>query len=158
MANIALSAQFHGFSWKVRPLKIFFGLWKMAIPYATNPYPPCKCRPNFILGIRISMQTLAAQSISSTLRFKNLPASYRPPQSIILNVTKNRPNKCQHPFLGHFHLFLAYSGYAIMWGAAKGSSFSWVAKFKGEENSECKLSNGWSRSCSEIKLLLSAGK
>ena len=44
------------------------------------------------------------------------------------------------------------------WGVAKGSSVSWVAKFKGDKNSECKLSNGWSRSYKVIKLLLSAGK
>ena len=35
-------------------------------------------------------------------------------------------------------------------GVVKGSSASWVAKFKGDENSECKLSNGWSRSYREI--------
>ena len=35
---------------------------------------------------------------------------------------------------------------------------SWVAKFKEDINSECKLSNGRSRSCKVIKLLLSAGK
>ena len=45
-----------------------------------------------------------------------------------------------------------------IWGVAKGSSVSWVAKFKGDKNSECKLSNGWSRSYKVIKLLLSAGK
>ena len=44
------------------------------------------------------------------------------------------------------------------WGVAKGSSVSWVAKFKGDKNSECKLSNGWSRSYTVIKLLLSTGK
>ena len=44
------------------------------------------------------------------------------------------------------------------WGVAKGSSVSWVAKFKGGKTSECKLSNGWSRSYREIKLLLPAGK
>ena len=44
------------------------------------------------------------------------------------------------------------------WGVAKGSSVSWVAKFKGDKNSEGKLSNGWSRSSKVIKLLLSAGK
>ena len=37
--------------------------------------------------------------------------------------------------------------------SAKGSSVSWVAKFKGDERSECKLSNGW-RSYEVIKLLL----
>ena len=42
------------------------------------------------------------------------------------------------------------------WGVAKGSSVSWVAKFKGDKNSECKLSNGWSRSYKVIRLLLSA--
>ena len=31
---------------------------------------------------------------------------------------------------------------------------SWVAKLKGDKNSEWKLSNGWSRSYREIKLLL----
>ena len=31
-----------------------------------------------------------------------------------------------------------------LWGVAKGSSVSWVAKFKGDKNAECKLSNGWS--------------
>ena len=31
------------------------------------------------------------------------------------------------------------------WGVAEGSSVSWVAKFKGDKNSGCKLSNGWSR-------------
>ena len=45
-----------------------------------------------------------------------------------------------------------------IWGVAKGSSVSRVAKFKGDKNSECKLSNGWSRSYKVIKLLLSAGK
>ena len=40
---------------------------------------------------------------------------------------------------------------------AKGSSTSWVAKLKGAKNSECKLSNGWSRSHKVIKMLLSAG-
>ena len=43
-------------------------------------------------------------------------------------------------------------------GVAKGSSISWVAKYKGDKNSECKLSNGWSRSYKVIKLLLSEGK
>ena len=28
------------------------------------------------------------------------------------------------------------------WGVAEGSSVSWVAKLKGDKNSECKLSNG----------------
>ena len=42
------------------------------------------------------------------------------------------------------------------WRVAKESSVSWVAKFKGDENSECKLSNGWSRSSEVMKLLLSA--
>ena len=46
----------------------------------------------------------------------------------------------------------------ICLGIAKGSSVSWVAKFKGEKNSECKLSNGRSRSYKVIKLLLSARK
>ena len=46
----------------------------------------------------------------------------------------------------------------LFWGAAKGRSVSWVAKFKGDKNSECKLSNGWSQSCKVIKLLLSARK
>ena len=45
----------------------------------------------------------------------------------------------------------------VVWGAAKGSSISWVAKLKGDKNSEFKLSNGWSRSYREIKMLLSAG-
>ena len=35
---------FRGFSRKIRPLKNIFGLWKMAIPYATN-HTPTKCRP-----------------------------------------------------------------------------------------------------------------
>ena len=48
--------------------------------------------------------------------------------------------------------------FMIFWGVAKGSSVSWVAKFKGDKNLECKLSNGWSRSYREIKPLLSAGK
>ena len=38
-AKIALATEFKGFCWKFRPLKHIFGLWKMAIPYATNPYP-----------------------------------------------------------------------------------------------------------------------
>ena len=50
-----------------------------------------------------------------------------------------------------FALFCAH-----LWGVAKGSSISWVAKFKGDKNSECKLSNGWSRSYGETKPLLSA--
>ena len=44
------------------------------------------------------------------------------------------------------------------WGIAKGSSVSWVAKFKGDKISECKLSNGRARSYKAIKLLLSEGK
>ena len=36
----------------------------------------------------------------------------------------------------------------------KGSSISWVAKFKRDNHLECKLSNGWSQSYREIKLLL----
>ena len=48
--------------------------------------------------------------------------------------------------------------YDISLERSKGSSISWVAKFTGDANSECKLSNGWSRSCREIRLLLSAGK
>ena len=44
------------------------------------------------------------------------------------------------------------------WGVAKGSSVSWVAKFKGDKNLECKLAKGWSRSDKVIKLLLSARK
>ena len=39
----------------------------------------------------------------------------------------------------------------LLWGVAKGSSVSWVAKFKGDKNSECKLSNGRSRSYRVIK-------
>ena len=46
----------------------------------------------------------------------------------------------------------------ICWGVAKGSSVSWVAKFKGDKNSECKLSNGWSQSYKVINMLLSAVK
>ena len=45
-----------------------------------------------------------------------------------------------------------------LWGVAKASSVSWVAKFKGDKNAEWKLSNGRSRSYKVIKLLLSAGK
>ena len=45
-----------------------------------------------------------------------------------------------------------------IWGFAKGTSILWVAKFKGDNNSECRLSNGRSRSYKGIKLLLSAGK
>ena len=48
--------------------------------------------------------------------------------------------------------------YCRFGGVAKGSSISWVAKLKGDENSEFKLSNGRSRSYREMKLLLSAGK
>ena len=33
---------------------------------------------------------------------------------------------------------------ALTWGVAKGSSISGVAKFKGDKNSESRLSNGWS--------------
>ena len=45
-----------------------------------------------------------------------------------------------------------------LWGVAEGFSVSWVAKFKADKNSECKLPNGWSRSYKVIKLPLSAGK
>ena len=45
-----------------------------------------------------------------------------------------------------------------VWGIAQGSSISWVAKFMGDKTSECKLSNGWSRSYKEIKLLPPAGE
>ena len=67
--------------------------------------------------------------------------------------TKDVPHKqpcsayvreCPHPCLGCY------------WGVAKGSSVSWVAKFKGDKKSECKLPNGRSRSYKVIRLLLSA--
>ena len=45
-----------------------------------------------------------------------------------------------------------------IWGVAKGSSISWVARFKGDKHSECKLSYGWSRNYREIKVLLFPGK
>ena len=48
--------------------------------------------------------------------------------------------------------------FAIFWGVAKGFSVSLVAKFKGDEHSECKLSNGRSRSHKVIRVLLSPGK
>ena len=41
-----------------------------------------------------------------------------------------------------------------MWGVARGSSISWVAKLKGDEHSGCKLSNGWLRSYRETKPFL----
>ena len=62
--------------------------------------------------------------------------------------------------LEHKSRFLAKTGTQrkmTYWGVAKGSSVSWVAKFKGGTNSECKLTNGWSRSYKVIKLVLSAG-
>ena len=43
-------------------------------------------------------------------------------------------------------------------GVAKGSSISWVAKFKGDKNSECNVSNGWSRRYRLMKRHLSAEK
>ena len=55
---------------------------------------------------------------------------------------KNKVTKCQ---------------YSLKLGVAKGSSVAWVAKLKGDKSSECKLSNGWSRSYKVMKLLLSAG-
>ena len=42
-------------------------------------------------------------------------------------------------------------------GAAKGSSSSWVAELKGDKNSECKLSKGWSRSYRKMSMLRTAG-
>ena len=42
-------------------------------------------------------------------------------------------------------------------GVATGSSISWVAMLQGANNSECKLSQGWSRSDREKKILLSTG-
>ena len=48
-------------------------------------------------------------------------------------------------------------GASLLWGVAKGSSISWLAKFKGDKTPECKLSNGRSRSYRETKLLLSSG-
>ena len=47
---------------------------------------------------------------------------------------------------------------SLVWGVADGSSVSWVAKFKGGKNSQCKLSNGRSRSYKVIQLLLPAWK
>ena len=44
----------------------------------------------------------------------------------------------------------------FVFGVARGSSMPWVAKLQGDRDSECKLSNAWSRGCREIKLLLSA--
>ena len=52
----------------------------------------------------------------------------------------------------------AMEAFLLTWGVAKGCSVSWVAKFKGDKNSECKLSNGWSRSYTVINMLLSARK
>ena len=59
---------------------------------------------------------------------------------------------CQHnPFsklpFSSFSQILSF-----FWGVAKGSSTSWVATFKGDKTSECKLSNGWSQSCREVEL------
>ena len=45
----------------------------------------------------------------------------------------------------------------FIWGVVKGSSVSWVAKFKGDKISECRLSNGWSRSYKVIKLFFLHG-
>ena len=47
---------------------------------------------------------------------------------------------------------IAFSG-----ALRKGPPISWVAKLKGDKDSECKLSNGWSRSYREINMLLFAG-
>ena len=63
---------------------------------------------------------------------------------------------------GHVHKMAAVQKWGcpaefLYCGVAKGSSISWVAKFKGDKSSACKLSNGWSRSYRQIKLLLSAG-
>ena len=44
-----------------------------------------------------------------------------------------------------------------MWGVAKRSSASWVAKLEGDNNPKRKLSNVQSRGYKAIKLLLSAG-
>ena len=45
----------------------------------------------------------------------------------------------------------------LLWGVAKGSSVSWVAKFKRDKNSECKLSNGRSRSYKVINCFFLQG-
>ena len=52
--------------------------------------------------------------------------------------------------LGKFHMQLC--------GRCERVFHSWITKFKGDRNSGCKLSNGWSRSYTEKKLPLSAGK
>ena len=59
-------------------------------------------------------------------------------------------------YRGLYHISVSF--FLQGWGVAKESSVSWVAKLKGDKNSEWKLSNGWSRSCEVISLLLSAGK
>ena len=61
--------------------------------------------------------------------------------------------RCKWKFYAFF-LWSDATGRRRFWGVGKGSSISWVVKFKGDKSSEWKLSNGWSRSYREIKPLL----
>ena len=68
-----------GFFWKFRPFLIFFGLWKPAIPYATNPCPhsvPAKTKRELAKG----RKRKKAINIKSSQEFTKIgPPSLGPP-------------------------------------------------------------------------------
>ena len=83
------------------------------------------------------------------------------PWELLLNVVvPYLLAKCSGPFLVSLHQILVTFSQCLsfdsIWGVAKGSSISWVAKFKRDNKSECKLSKGWSWSYKVIKVLLLA--
>ena len=77
-----------------------------------------------------------------------------PPNSLVWQPPPKNRHTHPPPEMGRSK---SISQYNPVWGVAKGSSVSWVAKFKGDKNSECKLSNGWSRSYKVIKCFLLQG-
>ena len=67
----------------------------------------------------------SSASASATPSVENSPAPTDPQFSIILKVTKNRPEKCQKPlFLSFVRLFLAYFGVCSVFLSCRGSRCS----------------------------------
>ena len=96
----------------------------------------------------MSQRRFAKNVFVNNCKIATAPASYRidkprNPENRRKMSQKNR----QIPFLPILAYFLP-----IFKGCCEKVSVSWVAKFKGDKISECKLSNGWSRSYKVTKL------
>ena len=84
----------------------------------------------------------AALAIAIAIAFSDRAIVCTKPCDAPTDFEQTYPREFAYPPL----LDLLWPSSSLIWGVAKGSSISWVEKFKGDNNSECKLSNGWSRS------------